>query len=446
MKRVGIVLIMLFATMALTGPLSAAPALASEKGKIHILFMEPFPPNVKLAQEYIDVFKKENPGTEITLEPLGFGNFMAKVSALKAAGNPPDLVFTIPGHMWNFQKEGWLEPLDDVIAAIGGDDYFEPLPGYVKYEGHYWGIPQTSYTMHLEYRKDLFEAKGLPTPPRTWDDLLKAAKALTEDLNGDGKIDRYGIVHPLKNDYALGVSFLGYLWGNGGHILNEKGEVVFNSPETVQALKFFKELFKYAPPGASNYSWMELISTFVQDKAAVTIFSALKPLDEMIKAKPEVAKNVGICAIPTRTADQKPRARWANMSWLLTNESKNKEMAKKFLKFWFDADRLVKFYANTPIFTVPGEKPIINGKAYWEIDLIKQYGSAIKGMIELNKESGLDPVMENPGVLQPMTSIINQRLLVSECVQEVVLGKATAEEAAAKAHKKMVRLMKKKSN
>ena len=97
----------------------AAPAAASEKGKIHILFMEPFPAHVKMAQNAIDEFKKDNPGVEFNLEPLGFGNFMAKVSALKAAGNPPDLIYTIPGHMWNFQKEDWLAPVDDVYRGPG---------------------------------------------------------------------------------------------------------------------------------------------------------------------------------------------------------------------------------------------------------------------------------------------------------------------------------------
>jgi hypothetical protein len=43
--------------------------------------------------------------------------------------------------------------------------------------------------------------------------------------------------------------------------------------------------------------------------------------------------------------------------------------------------------------------------------------------------------------LQPATGIITQRLVITDCVQEVVLGQATAEQAAAKAHKKMEEIM-----
>jgi multiple sugar transport system substrate-binding protein len=417
----------------------AGPLLASEKGKIHILFMEPFPANVEQAQKNIDDFKKQNPGIEFNLEPLGFGGFLQKITALKAAGNPPDIIYTIPGHLWTFQREGWLEPMDDVIAEIGGDKYFQPLPGYVKKDGHYWGVPWSSYSLHLEYRKDLLAQKGLKEP-RTWDDLLKAAKALTEDTDGDGKIDRYGIALPLKKEYVTGVFFLSFLWGNGGHVLDKNGNVVFNSPETIQTLAYLKELYKYAPPGVSGYGWMELLTTYVQDKVAITGFSALKPLDDAIKANPKIAANTGIGPIPTRLVSQEPKARWANMSWMITKDSKNNEVAKKFLAQWFEPERSIKFYHVKPVFVVPGEYPVIESKEYWNHPLLSEYKDALLKMIELNK-TGVDPAMEHKGILQPNTTVINQRLLIAECLQEVILGKSTPEKAAAKAHKKMEKLV-----
>jgi multiple sugar transport system substrate-binding protein len=420
----------------------AGPLYASEKGKIHILFMEPFPDNVNHAEKIIAEFEKQNPGIEVNLEPIGFGGFMSKVTALKVAGNPADIIYTIPGHMWTFQSEGWLEPVDDLIEELGGDNFFQPLPGYVKRDGHYWALPFGSYSMHLEYRKDLFAEKGLKAPT-TWDTLLTAAKALTEDIDGDGKIDRYGIALPLKKDYALGVSFLGFLWGNGGHVLDKEGKVVFNSPETIQTLNYMKELYKYAPPGVAGYSWMELITTYVQGKVGITTFSALKPLGDSIEANKDIAHNTGVAAIPARLASLDPKGRWANMDWMITKDSKNVVMAKKFLKFWFASENLIDYYHANPIFMVPAEKPVIDSEKYWNHELISEYKTAIESMIELNL-TGVDPAMEHKGILQPNTSLINQRLIIADCVQEVVLGKLSAEKAAAKAHKKMVKLLAKR--
>ena len=117
MSTKGIKCLMILISMVL---MFAWSSFAGTKGKLHILFMEPWPPNVKYAQSVIDDFKKSNPGVEVNLGPLGFGGFMAKVAALKAAGNPPDIVYTIPGHMWTFQLKDWLEPMDDVITSLGG--------------------------------------------------------------------------------------------------------------------------------------------------------------------------------------------------------------------------------------------------------------------------------------------------------------------------------------
>ena len=426
-------------TVILFALLFAGPVAASEKNKIHILFMEPFPANVQAAEAVIADFKKAHPGVDFSLEPLGFSALVQKVTALKAAGNPPDIIYTIPSQMWTFQNEDWLIPMDDVIADLGGDKYFQPLPGLTQRDGNYWGVPYSSYSLHLEYRQDLFDKKGLKAP-RTWADLLAAAKALTEDTDGDGKIDRYGIALPLKKEYVTGVFFLSFLWGNGGHVLDKEGNVVFNSPETIETLKFMQELYQYAPPGVSGYGWMELLTTYVQDKVAITGFSALKPLDDAINANPHIAKSTAIGAIPTRLTSQPPKARWSNMGWMIMKDSKNIELSKAFLKMWFEPERLIKFYHVSPIFVVPGEYPVIESDAYWAHPLLTEYKDAIMQMIELNK-SAVDPAMEHEGILQPNTSIINQRLLVAECVQEVIIGKKSPEEAAAKAHKKMEKLI-----
>jgi multiple sugar transport system substrate-binding protein len=414
-------------------------ALASEKGKLHIYFMNPSDPHVKQAEAVIDKFEKAHQGTEVNLEVLGFTGFMAKMAASVASGNPPDIFFATAGHKWTVQQKGWLYPVDDVIEKLGGDDYFEPLPGYTQIDGHYWGVPQQSYTVHLEYRKDLFDQKGLKEP-KTWQDLLTAAKALTEDLDGDGKIDRYGIAAPLKTDYLVGIYFLSFLWGNGGHVLDKEGNVVFNSPETVQTLEFFKELYKYAPPGVTGYSWTEMVSTYVQDKAAITTFSALKPLAEAIKANQMIAENTAICPIPTRLASQQGKGRWADMEWMVVKGGKNPELAKEFITFWLQPQRLVKYYLAEPVFVVPGEKPVLALDEYWNDDQIVKYRHVIEKMIELNR-GGVDAALEHPGVLQPNTSIINQRLLITECVQNVVLGKLSPEKAAEKAHQEMEKLL-----
>jgi multiple sugar transport system substrate-binding protein len=294
--------------------------------------------------------------------------------------------------------------------------------------------------IHLEYRKDLFDKKGLKEP-KTWDDLLAAAKALTEDQDGDGKIDRYGISLPLKREYSVGVFFLSFLWSNGGHVLDKQGNIVFNSPETIETLKFFKELYKYAPPGVTDYSWLQLIETYSQDKVAMTMYSGMAPFAKAVRINETVAKGTGIAAVPVHRPDQSPKARWVNVEWAILKECRNPALAKDFLLFFHEPERLTQWYLQTDqTYQVPGEKPVIESKAYWAGKDIVKYKHLIEKYIQLS-ETAIDPVMEHPGILQPNTTVINQRLLITDCVQEVVLGRLSPEKAAEKAAKKMEELV-----
>ena len=417
--------------------------LAAQKGEIRILFTQPYAPMVERMEVLIDEYKKINPEVKIVMDKVPWGGSLAKITAMKAAGTAPDIIYVIPGQVWTLQKEGWLMPLDSIVEELGGDKYFLPLPGYVKIDNHYWAVPSGSMVIHLEYRKDLFDQKGLKEP-KTWDDLLAAAKALTEDLDGDGRIDRYGISLPLKRDYSVGVFFMSFLWSNGGHVLDKEGNVVFNSPETIQTLKFLKDLYQYAPPGVTDYSWLQLVETYSQDKVAMTMYSGMAPFAKAVRINETVASGTDIAAVPTRLATQKPKARWVNVEWAMLKDCRNPDLAKDFLMFFHEPKRLIQWYLKTDqTYQVPGEKPVIDSKEYWAGEDIVKYKSLIEKYVDFSK-TAVDPVMEHPGILQPNTTIINQRLLITDCIQEVVLGKLSAEKAAAKAAKRMEELVAKK--
>ena len=82
-----------------------------------------------------------------------------------AGGNPPDIAVESYGWPITYSQMGILQPVDDVIEAIGEENI---LPQDLKlnyYDGHYWGVPLYGTPSVLYYRKDIFEEKGL-TPPR----------------------------------------------------------------------------------------------------------------------------------------------------------------------------------------------------------------------------------------------------------------------------------------
>jgi multiple sugar transport system substrate-binding protein len=49
---------------------------------------------------------------------------------------------------------------------------------------------------------------------------------------------------------------------HGGRILDDEGKPALNTPENVEILKFFGELFNYAPPGSTDYWWDQRETAF----------------------------------------------------------------------------------------------------------------------------------------------------------------------------------------
>ena len=81
-----------------------------------------------------------------------------------------------------------LNTLPFLLNAIGEANIWDQIKKVCRASGSYFGLVHAAGTSLLVYRKDWAEEKGLK-PPKTWDDLLVNAKALTMDRTGDGKID-----------------------------------------------------------------------------------------------------------------------------------------------------------------------------------------------------------------------------------------------------------------
>ncbi len=122
-------------------------------------------------------------------------------------------------------------------------------------------LPYTQFICpHLAYRKSHLQEAGVdPKDLATWDSFQKAAIKLTKDLNGDGKIDRYGYGHPTAAATLSRWWHMTWLWTAGGGIFPKEqppfaaDRLIFNSAENVYALEKLRDIVKAAsPPGEKS--------------------------------------------------------------------------------------------------------------------------------------------------------------------------------------------------
>lgn len=186
-------------------------------------------------------FEKENPDIKVEMQVLSWAYGFDKIVTAIAAGNAPDVCEL--GSTWvpKFSSSGVLLDVTEEAKKIK-DQYllWEPI----TYEGRIYGFPWLVGTRALFYNKDLFVKAGLDPnkPPSTWSELLEYAKKI--DALGK-RIYGFGIF--VGESYSPWQEFLPFAWSNGGEILSDDyKKCLLNSPEVIDALKFYNELKKFS--------------------------------------------------------------------------------------------------------------------------------------------------------------------------------------------------------
>ncbi len=189
-------------------------------------------------------FEEVNPGIKVITQAIPWEAAHEKLITSVVGEIPPDVSQLGTTWMAEFQAMGALAPVDEFISRskiISKDKFFTASWETNLIDGRVHGIPWYVDTRVIFYRKDLLREAGFNHPPRTWEELERAGKALVKDRDGDGKIDQYGMALPVKDWNILSM----FIWENGGNILtpdNSKPDV--ESEATREAFQFYHRLFQ----------------------------------------------------------------------------------------------------------------------------------------------------------------------------------------------------------
>jgi multiple sugar transport system substrate-binding protein len=230
-------------------------------------------------QEIISRFEQANPDILVQLEAVAGNDYYTRLLTQIAAKRPPDIMQIGDDAVPMFVEKGALLSLDDFITGQEGLDTGIYLPGLVdpgQWNGEQYLLPKDYSPLGVYFNKKVFDQFGVPYPQDgwTWDDLLATAQALTQDTDGDGKTDIWGVQLPAS--WTSGFEY--WVAAAGGRLISEDGTQFvgyMDSPEMQAALKFYADLYnvhKVAPPPADLAMWGGGNTEFDQGKAAMRLF------------------------------------------------------------------------------------------------------------------------------------------------------------------------------
>ncbi len=216
--------------------------------------------------------QKNAPGLKFEIETIPWDNVYVKLMTDLAAKRPPSLISVESPIAMQMMAEGLLLPVDDLVEKIGRNR----LVDGVKWD--YWGnwkgkqyvIPAHHQPHLLLVRMDIVKELGLKDPDTwDWNDLLNAAKTISEKKQGMA-----GFCMALGRNLCTDYHFAALLHSAGGRMYDpsNKYEVMFDSPQTVEALNFVKELRPYMPKGAVEYSFLQVVDAHVTGQTAMSFY------------------------------------------------------------------------------------------------------------------------------------------------------------------------------
>ena len=333
---------------------AAVPALAADKPELTIFWAEWDPAN------YLQELVNQYPDAKITVETTPWSDFQTKAfTEFNAHGDAYDMVVGDSQWLGAASTAGHYVDLTDFFKENKVGELMAPatVKYYAEYPGNsakYWAIPLEGDAVGWAYRKDWFAdpKEQAAFKAKYGYDLAvpKDFKALRDIAEFFYRPDqkRYGIAIYTDNSYdAMAMGYENALFSYGGALgdySTYKVEGIINSPQAVQALDAYKELYKFTPPGWAKTFFVEDNQAITEGLAAMSMnyFAFLPSL--LNEATNPHAKDTGFFANPPGPGGEQFAA-LGGQGISIVSYSQKQEESMKFLK-WFIRDDVQQKWAD----------------------------------------------------------------------------------------------------
>ena len=327
------------------GALAAAPVRAADI-TLHALMEDV--PETKIIEAMLPDFEKET-GIKVEFQKLVYSEMHDKL-VTQLTGNASYYNLLEVDFLWagEFPEADWLADLKPFVDKTGFD--LKPfIPSMMDLVGTHKGtlymIPMYNYSMGLLYRTDLLQDAKLKDAYKaeTGKDL-----ALPTTLADYVALSKFMAAHAGVAGSAMqsqrgdpnSMEFSNYLFANGGHYLDDKRNVVLDSPEAINALTLYVDNIQHgAQKGALSATLDDTFRLMCDGKAwsMVTYWWMLPQVDNKDSC-PNAAGKVALSvmpgghgesggwgwAIPKNESPELQDAAWKFISWV-----QGKEMSVK---------------------------------------------------------------------------------------------------------------------
>jgi multiple sugar transport system substrate-binding protein len=215
-------------------------------------------------------------GTKIELVQAPYANvFEQGANAGATKSGVFDIILMDDPWVPFFAENGHLENLTSYFNALGtsgpDNDFLAKSLAVCRNPyntGPFVCLPYVGNAQMFFYDPAKFAEQGITGAPKTWDDVLKTASAIT--AAGGGRY--YGYVFRGGQGNPVVADFMPIFWSYGANLFNaDRSKVTIDTPEGAAAMKMFMALKGVSPKGVESYGANETGQALAAGTAASSI-------------------------------------------------------------------------------------------------------------------------------------------------------------------------------
>jgi multiple sugar transport system substrate-binding protein len=353
------------------------PKPAPEKvAYLRFLTQETDPNEVAVYRRMIADFEAQNPDIKIELQLTGPDQIIERmVAALSAGVTTLDMIQPNPAMGFMLASKDALLPIDDIVAKLGGDDFFYDN-SVMKLNDKRYGVPFGGGAGVIWYRKDYFDADGIKVPT-TWPEFAEVCKHFTKKFNPQSPTE-FGLTLPFSMHQATYLFGAPFFWAAGSEIFDKDLNIVFDSEATQEALEYYSSLYQYTSEASTGYAWGDMINNFLAGQSAMSFYLG-RMLGRTYSSAPDLVGKVQAMAYPKHklqvTADD-PNY------YVINAKTAYPEQCKRWLEYTLTSPLQYDFLCSIPSHLPPATK-----------DQEKWWNQATTGCKELDENPDIKKVM-----------------------------------------------------
>jgi multiple sugar transport system substrate-binding protein len=278
----------------------------------------------------VEAFEVQHPDVKVKVQMLDWQNINQQVSTMVSTKQYPDVLNL--DSFSTYAANDLLYPATEIASPDVQADFIESFAKDGIHNGTQYGMPFIGSTRAFFYNKDILTKAGVAAPPKTWSELVDAAKKIT----AAGYVG-YGL--PLGAEDAHG-EFSMWMWGNGGD-WKTGDKFAIDSPQNIQTMQFLSclaNVYKVTEPNPGKTVRKEVFEQFGQGNIGMVTGASFLPT--VLKGAKSTVQ-YGVSTVPTHGHD--PVTLGVQDYLMAFKKDGNKEAVSKFVNFFYQRDNYVRF-------------------------------------------------------------------------------------------------------